>query len=142
MTPAAARATRRSLRPVAAALVAIVVVTVAMRVAFGDRTDYAGHFLAGAGGTLLLLAVVLARRGTRPYAVAAACVVAILLGVGTEATIFKLAIFDPVDLGNQSLGAVIATAGLLDAEGSPALAAATAVSAVGLLIVGFWLAFA
>jgi hypothetical protein len=142
MTAAATHDTRGSLRQLVLTVAAVAVVVIAIRVAFPERTDYAGHFLAGAGGTLLLLALVLVRRGARPYAVAAACVVAILLGVGTEATVFMLAIFDPVDLGLQSLGAVLATAGLLEAEGSLALAAATAVCAGLLLIVGFWLAFA
>ena len=142
MTTSTTHATRGSLRQVVLTVAAVAIVTVAMRLAFADRTDYAGHFLAGAGGTLLLLALVLAWRGARPYAVAAACLVAIGLGVGTEATVFKLAIFDPVDLGNQSLGAVIVTAGLLEAEGSLVVAGLTAVLAFGLLFAGFWLAFA
>jgi hypothetical protein len=142
VTAAATASTRGSLRHLVATVTAVAVVAVALVIAFAYRTDYAGHFLAGAGGTLLLLAAVLAKRGTRPYGIAAACIVAILLGVGTEATVFKLAIFDPVDLGIQSLGAVIVTAGLLEAEGSLSFAAATAFAGIGLLAVGFGLAFA
>jgi hypothetical protein len=33
---------------------------------------------------------------------------AVLFGVATEATVFRIAIFDPVDFFNQSLGAVAA----------------------------------
>lgn len=132
------------MRPSARLLAAVglaVALTVAYRLAFPDRSDYAGHFVAGAGGTLLLLApVVLVRLGGAWRAVAVAAV-AVLLGVGTEATIFKLAEFDPVDLANQSLGGLLAAAGALDAHGVPDAAVAAA-AGVALVLAGFRLAFA
>ena len=125
----------------AAAVGVAVALTVAFRLAFPDRPDYAGHFVAGAGGTLLLLApVVLVRAGGAWRAVAVAAV-AVLLGAGTEATVFRFAEFDPVDFANQSLGGLVAAAGALDARGlSDTLVAG--VAGAGLLVVGFGLAFA
>ncbi|HWL37690.1 MAG TPA: hypothetical protein VNQ77_16000 [Frankiaceae bacterium] len=108
--------------------------------AFPERTDYAGHFVAGAGGTLLLLVPLLARWAT-PWRVVAVACVGVLLGVGTEATIFRLAEFDPVDLANQSLGGLLAAGGALDARGLPS-AAVAATAGLALLVLGFGLAFA
>ena len=65
--------------------VAVVAAGVAYYVAFPARTDYAGHFLAGAGGTLLLLAFLAPVRHGGPWRAVAAAAVAILLGVGTAA---------------------------------------------------------
>ncbi len=126
-------------RRAVAALVAVVLAAVAYRVLFPDRFDYAGHFVAGAGGTLCLLAPFVRRGG--PWRVVTVAAVAVLLGVGTESTIFRLAEFDPVDLANQSLGALLVCAGFVDAEGvrDAALAAAAGVT---LLIAGFGLVFA
>lgn len=127
-------------RPLAA-LVAIVLLGVAYGLLFPDRTDYVGHYLAGAGATLMLLAVVVALAPGRPLVVTAWVAVAVALGVGTEATIFRLAEFDPVDLANQSMGAVLAGIGLHDAErgGGSALAF---FGGFALLIAGFFYAFA
>lgn len=124
-----------------AALAAVVAAAAAYRALFPHRSDYAGHFLAGAGGTLMLLApFLLARRGGA-WRVVAVAAVAVLLGVGTEATIFRLAEFDPVDLANQSLGALLACAGFLDADGGRDAALAAAAGFV-LLVAGFRYAFA
>lgn len=114
----------------------------ALLIGLPHRTDYAGHFLAGAGGTAGLLALVVAGFGGRPWLVVTTTVSAVLLGVATEATVFRIAIFDPVDLGMQSLGAVIVGSGVVGMTRS--LAAGAAMAAVGgaLLIPGFWLAFA
>ena len=123
-----------------AGIVAAAALTGAYVAAFPDRTDYAGHFVAGAGGTLLLLVPLLARWAT-PWRVVAVATVGVLLGVGTEATIFKIAEFDPVDLANQSLGGLLAAAGALDARGLPD-ALTAAVAGLALLYLGFELAFA
>jgi hypothetical protein len=125
----------------AAAVLAVAVGGVAYRAAFPDRPDYAGHLLAGAGGTLLLLALVLALTGSGPWRVVAVVAVAVLIGVGTEATIFAYAEFDPVDFANQSVGAVLACAGFLGARRTtdPLIAAA---AGLVLLLAGFHYAFA
>ncbi len=110
---------------------------------FGYRTDYAGHYLAGFGGTLGLLVFPLATLSLslrwEPFG---AAVVAILLGAVVEATVFKIAIFDPVDFFNQSLGAVLAA---ISVQGRPASLVASAGSgllALVFLAVGAVLAFA
>jgi hypothetical protein len=114
----------------------------AFGLAFPTRTDYLGHFAAGAGGTLLLLAPMLALTGARSWWRVVAVGVGLLGGVGTEATVFKIAIFDPVDLANQSLGAVLVGAALLEARRSwPAAAGAVALGLV-MVAAGFHYAFA
>ena len=97
----------RDLFHTAVCAVAVGVVALGFGVAFPTRTDYLGHFVAGAGGTLLLLAPVVALSRAGSWWRVAGVVVAVLGGVVTEATVFKIAIFDLVDLGNQSLGAVL-----------------------------------
>ena len=84
-------------------------------VAFFYRSDYLGHFIAGFGATLLLFALH-ARRRRRHWIGAESVLIvlaAIFMGAITEATIFKIATFDPVDFVNQSLGATIAGAGVI-----------------------------
>ena len=109
----------------------------------GYRTDYAGHYLAGFGGTLGLLAISLATARTslrwEPFGIA---LVAILIGVGTEATIFRIAIFDPVDFYNQSLGAALAAMSVQGREPSPAVVGRAGVLAIVFLLVGAGFAFA
>jgi hypothetical protein len=109
---------------------------------FPDRTDYVGHFLAGAGGTFLLLAIVVAAAPERRWPVVIAVWAAILLGVVTEATVFRLAEFDPVDLADQSLGAVLARVAMLDARPYDRSSAVAAAAGLGFLIAGFFYAFA
>jgi len=80
----------------------------------GHRHDYTGHFLAGYGGTLAALtfcARLLPANAFRKWSVYGnlpICLSCILLGAGTEATIFRIAKFDELDFCNQSLGAVLA----------------------------------
>lgn len=126
----------------AGAILAVALAGVAYRLMFPDRTDYAGHFLAGAGGTLGLLAAVVAAAPGRPWAIVGATWVAILLGVGTEASVFRLAEFDPVDLANQSMGAVLAGIAMLDARPRDGSVSVAAVAGSLLLIAGFHYAFA
>jgi hypothetical protein len=109
----------------------------------GHRTDYAGHFLAGYGGTLGLLAFPLARwRGVLRWEPLATALVAIALGAALEATVFRLAIFDPVDFCNQSLGAVLAAAAVQDRTTSMRAALGAGVLAAVFLAAGGALAFA
>ena len=121
---------------------AVLVPAWAFIAAFPQRTDYAGHYLAGAGGTALLLGVLRAVTGRRPWLVVAVTVLAVLVGVGTEATVFRLAIFDRVDLANQSLGALIVGAAVIGADRSLRLGAALLLLGAILLVAGFNYAFA
>jgi hypothetical protein len=121
---------------------AVVLVGVAYGLLFPDRTDYVGHFLAGAGGTFWLLAAVAAAAPGRRWLVISGVWLAVLLGVFTEATVFRLAEFDPVDLANQSLGAVLAGVGMLDAQPSDRSTGVAAVAGLVLLVAGFFYAFA
>jgi hypothetical protein len=116
---------------------------IAYALTFPDRTDYLGHFLAGFGATLGLLSLVYTfSTGARPLAIVVGVLVAVAMGWGTEETVFKLAIFDPVDFFNQSLGAVLAGAVVLGDRGR----AVTGLWALSIgfmvLIAGFYFAFA
>lgn len=75
--------------------------------AFSYRTDYLGHFIAGFGGTLGLLTLgrIVSSWRWMPLLLTS---VAIAIGIGTESSIFRIAIFDAVDFFNQSLGAALA----------------------------------
>lgn len=126
----------------AASLVAVTLVGLAFGLLFPDRTDYVGHFLAGAGGTYLLLAFVITARPGSPRALVVATVCSILMGVLAEATIFRLAEFDSVDLANQSLGALLAGLGLLDAGNRPGTVVPVLIGGLIFLLTGFGLAFA
>lgn len=108
MAPAADPPASERLTGVAAAVATVALLAVLVVLGFPDRSDYAGHLLAGAGATAVLQAV-----GTfedpdpRPYKVLTIALFAIALGIGTEATVFREAAFDPVDLSLQSSGAVL-----------------------------------
>ncbi len=121
---------------------AVVLVGAAYGLLFADRTDYVGHFLAGAGATYWLLAVVVEAAPERRWPVVITVWVAVLLGVVTEATVFRLAEFDPVDLANQSLGAVLAGVGMLDARPYDRSSTVAAAAGLVLLVTGFFYAFA
>lgn len=125
-----------------ASLALTVVFAVTYLLSFPDRTDYVGHFLAGAGGTLWLLAIVVEMdRGGR-WPVVLGVWAAVLLGVLAEATVFRLAEFDPVDLANQSLGAVFAGFGMLDGRPGDRSAPVAAIAGLIFLVTGFGYAFA
>lgn len=118
-----------------------VVLGIGYRVVLEYRLDYLGHFAAGFGATLALLAFVLAMFDRPRWAVVVVVAAAITVGWVTEATIFRFAIFDPVDFANQSLGACIAGAGVVGRPRS--LTAATGsllLAAVG-VVAGFHYAF-
>jgi len=80
----------------------------------GHRHDYTGHYLAGYGATLGLLMFALRQLPASHYAawsvgsIVLLTLVCILLGVGTELTIFRIAKFDEIDFCSQSFGAVLA----------------------------------
>ena len=99
----------------------------------GYRSDYLGHYLAGFGGGLLLLALppMIRQRMSGPE-ILAVVLLAVSLGFGTEMTIFKIAKFDPVDFANQSAGACIAGLCLIDQRWVPGRA--VRVFALGALI--------
>jgi hypothetical protein len=108
-----------------------------------DRLDYPGHYLAGFGGTLGLLALPLASLKDRlGWEVVAAVAIAVALGAVLEATVFRFAIFDPVDFANQSLGACLAGACVAGERASLGRAGTAGAVAVVCLQAGFLLAFA
>lgn len=110
--------------------------------AFSYRTDYLGHYLGGFGGTLLLLSVVpVMPPRWRDRAVVAGVLIAIGLGFGTESTIFELAIFDPVDFYNQSLGAVVAGCCVVGDRSRAATSGLLVILSLGALFAGFYFAF-
>ena len=109
---------------------------------FGRRNDYPGHFIAGFAGQLLLLALlgIITRRALVGWALLS---LAMAIGIGTitEATIFRLAIFDPVDFFNQSLGATTATAAVIGMTLEDRRGVMAGALAMGFLVIGFALAF-
>lgn len=126
--------------------------TAAIYVVFlGRRTDYAGHFLAGFGGTLgalgLLLKVLPRTRFERlaGWAVLLGTAGCIALGAALEGSVFRLQRFDPLDFFNQTFGAAFAGAAALLATADGALSEQSrrvgTIAAVGSLAAGFVLAF-
>ena len=95
-------------------IVPAVAVGVVFEVFLGHRHDYTGHFLAGYGASLAFMMFALRQLSAARYApwsasaIVPLTLVCILLGVGTELTIFRIAKFDEIDFCNQSLGAVLA----------------------------------
>jgi hypothetical protein len=96
-----------------------------------------GHFSAGAGATMAFIVTVLAFV-QRPSSslVALLLVVCVCLGAVTEATIFRLAVFDRIDFALQSAGAALA-AMLLMSEGSPSRNALAFLAGMAFLFLGF-----
>lgn len=96
-------------RPSELALAATVALgsSLVMGLTFAYRTDYLGHFIAGYGGTLGLLTFGRLASSWR-WMPLLLTLVAIAIGIGTEMSIFRLAIFDSIDFFNQSLGAALA----------------------------------
>ncbi|MEX2016165.1 MAG: hypothetical protein WD873_05960 [Candidatus Hydrogenedentales bacterium] len=86
---------------------------------FMYRPDYIGHTLAGYGGTLCALAAAALfvrlepDEGTAAIVFLQTALLCILLGAVAEATVFRLAIFDPIDFCLQSFGAVFAAYGAI-----------------------------
>lgn|GEM_PF-3116619 len=78
------------------------------------RTDYSGHLLAGYGATLGALGLLpflcprAAWRRLGPAFVTLGTLGCVAAGLALEASVFRLAAFDPVDACNQSLGAALA----------------------------------
>ena len=77
--------------------------------AFPHRADYTAHFLAGCGAALVASEILHALRRPRQPAMRVLLGVGgvIVLGIVAEATVFRTARFDPVDMSNQSLGAIL-----------------------------------
>lgn len=125
---------------------------VAYIVFLGDRTDYAGHFMAGFGGTLFwIMAIFHAQQDSRlklspgPLVtlIVPACIV---FGTLLEATTFRLAKFDEVDYFNQNLGAIMAGISslvvLTDPDTGSAAVLPSMIIAAIFLFAGFVYAFA
>ena len=107
----------------------------------GYRTDYLGHYLAGFGGTLLLLGLPpLFGRKPSDRKTVWIVLVAILIGFFIECTICNIAKFDPIDFGNQSLGACIAGLILLRTEWTPDLGLWISFSSICFMAAGFFVA--
>jgi len=102
------------MRVIAVTLIPALVLAVMYYTQLGYRRDYLGHYAGGYGGTLGLLLWLMravgvdAARRAGPMIVVAVTVVCVGLGVITEATVFRIARFDEIDFGNQSIGAVLA----------------------------------
>jgi hypothetical protein len=125
-----------------ASIIGVLLTGLAFLLLFPDRTDYAGHFLAGAGGTYWLLGATRPLFPRSPWAVVVAVWLAVGAGVMTEATVFRLAEFDVVDLANQSLGAVFAGVGMLQVRSMRRCVPAAAGAGLVFLVAGFHYAFA
>lgn len=102
----------RSLVPVAAAFLAAVIGMLFYYLG-SDRLDFAAHFVAGLGGTMVLLSILSlasVKHGSPPrgWPILALTLLACGLGIAGEALIFVEGGFDVVDVSNQSLGAVTA----------------------------------
>lgn len=123
-------------------LVAMTTAT-AYRLFLGHRSDYLGHYLAGFGLALGLLALWLAvtRRPLRWSAVTSV-MLAIAFGTATEATVFRIAIFDPVDFFSQSIGMCLAGACVVERQETSRIALELFVIAVISIVLGFIFAFA
>lgn len=117
----------------------------------GHRTDYVGHFMAGYGGTLLVTVAVLEvlrdakRAPSTELVITALLLLCIGIGAAEEATTFRLAKFDEVDLFNQSLGAVLAALVLLRVHPSGRADSRLTIPSMGtaalFLVAGFYYAF-
>ena len=112
---------------------ALVYVTV-----FAYRLDAAGHFCAGFGGTLFLLALVSRGRDELGWSAVLIAFAAIGIGIVAELTLFSDLVADPVDVANQSLGAVLAAGCVLS---RPVRCKALALTALPILLAGFAFAF-
>ena len=124
-------------------LIGLLITGFAYALLLGHRSDYLGHYLAGVGGTMLLLVVPAALfRGRLGWVALVPTVIAIAIGARTEATIFRLAVFDPVDFLNQSLGACLAGSLVVGRKGSFPMAAILVLAGGVSLFLGFHFAFA
>jgi hypothetical protein len=126
----------------AAAVAALAVLTALVVLAFPDRSDYAGHLLAGAGATAMLQAcLTFEAPDPRPNRILTIALLAVAAGIGTEATVFREAAFDPVDLALQSCGALLVSIPFLTGGGDRK-STAMFVAGLVMLIGGFGFAAA
>lgn len=85
------------------------IVSMLFYVLLGHRRDYLGHYAAGYGGTLSVIAIVFAAipaarfETLASWAVVPSTILCIAAGTMTEATVFRLAKFDEIDYCNQNL---------------------------------------
>lgn len=118
----------------------------------GHRSDYAGHYMAGFGGTLfaIMACAEIGRERERHVSngplVAIVFLSCVVFGTLLEATTFRLAKFDEVDYCSQNLGAAVAalsSLGMLPESGADRSVIGSSLF-VGMifLIAGFFYAFA
>lgn len=125
-----------------AAAAAVIAAALLYYALFNYRLDYVGHMLAGFGGTLGILSVLLFGRSRRlGWSAVVVTIVAIQLGAVAEASVFRIAIFDPVDFVNQSLGACLACAAVIGRRPSLPFGFGAGALAATALLAGFILAF-
>ena len=123
-------------------LIATVATGLAYLIFLGHRSDYLGHYMAGLGATLgLLTLLLLIERDPLGWKVVPIVLLAIGAGFVTEATIFRVSLFDPVDFCNQSLGACIAGCSMLGTRRSSSLIYFNGALAALLVAGGFFFAF-
>lgn len=130
---------------------ALGVVAAAYLLFLRHRTDYPGHLLAGYGATLGALGLLpfLCPRAAwprlGPALVTLGTLTSVVVGLGLEATTFRIAAFDPVDACNQSLGAVVAGLSVLlvatPDRPPPATVAVGILLTIAATAAGFLLAF-
>jgi len=75
---------------------------------FPYRLDAAGHFAAGFGLTVLIVAPAAGHRIELRHAAVVAVVAVFLFGLATEVTIFRSLLADPLDIGHQTFGSIAA----------------------------------
>lgn len=111
-------------------------------VSLGHRSDLLGHYLAGFGATLLLLCALAVKRPLLSWNAFAVTIASIGVGFVTETSVFRFAFFDPVDFANQSIGACVACACVLETRLDGRVVRTLAVAGIVLLTGGFVFAFA
>lgn len=133
-------------------LLPALVVALLYLIVLGHRSDYAGHYMAGFGGTLFSIMACAAIRHERGLAqstgplVLIVFLVCVAFGTLLEATTFRLAKFDEVDYCNQNLGATLAAlsslASLPESDDPRPVIGPSLFIGIGFIIAGFIYAFA
>lgn len=126
---------------VLSSLITAVVTIAGYLVLLGYRTDYAGHYIASYGAVLITAATLYRLFGKSGFITLLAALLLIAFGTYTESTLFRLAIFDPVDFNNQNLGACLAAAALWDGEPKTPTLIGLGVLGTVLVFAGFYVAF-
>ncbi len=124
-------------------VVGAVVTAGAYFIFLGHRSDLLGHYLAGFGATLLLLCgLAFKARERLTWNAVTVTVVSIGIGYVTESSVFRFAFFDPVDFANQSIGACLACACVIEMLPTRRTVWTLAITGIVLVVGGFVFAFA